>query len=368
MAMTNFGRLLTDQLTVWSRDIWKATRNKSFLNNFTGSNADSMVQRITELKKSSKGARAVITLVPDLEGDGVVGDNQLEGNEEEIKAYGQAVKIDQLRNANRSEGRMAEQKTVIDFRSTSRDLLSQWLADRIDQIAILTMSGVALTFKTDGTARTGSQLGLLEFASSITAPSANRHRRWVAASNTLAAGATNAVVATDYPSWKMLVASKAYAVNNFIRPIRTADGIEVFNVFMTPDGIARLKQDPDFIAHWQHAQKRGDENPLFKGTPHGGTNGFYIDGMNILEFRHVYHSSTWGAGANVKGQRVLFAGAQALAMADIGMPTWDEEMFDYGNSPGISISKMFGFLKPVWRSQVTGTDEDFGTLVVDTAV
>jgi N4-gp56 family major capsid protein len=366
MATTNFGRLLDEQLTTWSRDVWKAARNKSFLNNFVGSSADSMVQRITELKKSAKGARAVITLVPDLEGDGVVGDNQLEGNEEEIKAYDQPIRIDQLRNANRSEGRMAEQKVVVNFREQTRDLLSYWLADRMDQIAILFLSGVALSKKTDGTDRTGSQLNSLEFAADVTAPSTNRHRRWVAASNSLAAGATGSVVATDYPSWKMLVQAKAYAVDNFIRPIRTEDGIEVYNVFMTPQGIARLKQDADFLAAWQHAQKRGDENPLFKGTPHGGTRGIYIDGLNIMEYRHVYHASNWGAGS-VTGQRVLFCGAQALAMADIGMPTWDEEMFDYGNSPGISVAKTFGFKKPVWRSQVTGTDEDFGVLCIDTA-
>lgn len=367
MATTNFGRLLDEQLTVWSRDIWKAARNKSFLNNFTGSGADSMVHRITELKKSSKGARAVITLVPDLEGDGVAGDNTLEGNEEEAKAYDSVIRIDQLRNANRSEGRMAEQKVVVNFREQTRDLLSYWLADRMDQIGFLFLSGVALSFKNDGTARIASQFPLLEFAADVTAPSANRHRRWVASSNTLAAADTAAVVATDYPSWKMLVTAKAFAVDNFIRPIRTVDGIEVYNVFMTPQGIARLKQDADFLAAWQHAQKRGEENPLFKGTPHGGRNGIYIDGLNILEYRHVFHSSTWGAGGNVSGQRVIFAGAQALGYADIGMPTWDEEMFDYGNSPGISVAKTFGFKKPVWRSQITGTDEDFGVFVIDTA-
>jgi hypothetical protein len=34
----------------------------------------------------------------------------------------------------------------------------------------------------------------------------------------------------------------------------------------------------------------------------------------------------------------------------------------------VSIAKLFGLLKPVWRSSQTGTNEDFGLFVVDTAI
>jgi hypothetical protein len=156
-------------------------------------------------------------------------------------------------------------------------------------------------------------------------------------------------------------------VNNFIRPMRSDDGVEVYNVFMTPDGIARLKKDGDFLAAWQNAQKRGEENPLFKGTKHGGKKGIYIDGLNILEYRNVYHSSTWGGGA-VRGQRVLLCGAQALAFADIGTSEWHEKEFDFGNVKGIAIAKIFGLLKPVLYSTAHGSDEDFGVMCVDTAL
>ena len=85
-------------------------------------------QHITELKKSEKGARAVITLLADLEGDGVAGDRTLEGNEEAMKSYDQVIRIDQLRHANRHEGRMADQKSVVEFRNNSRDVLATgWL-------------------------------------------------------------------------------------------------------------------------------------------------------------------------------------------------------------------------------------------------
>ena len=77
MANTNFSLLTTEQKTIWSMDLWKQARNYSFVNKFLGKDANSMVQHITELKKSEKGARAVITLLADLEGDGVSGDRTL---------------------------------------------------------------------------------------------------------------------------------------------------------------------------------------------------------------------------------------------------------------------------------------------------
>ena len=105
-----------------------------------------------------------------------------------------------------------------------------------------------------------------------------------------------------------------------------------------------------------------------------------VDGLVIHEFRHVFNVANatsgvdqWGAGNNVNGQRVLFCGAQALGMADIGPAYWDEEDFDYKNQVGISIGKIFGFLKPQFQSiyhdgPTAGTDLDFGVICMDTAI
>lgn len=373
MAMTNFGKLLEEQATVWARDTWREARQMSFfMNNFAGDDANAMLHRVKELKQVKGAARAVITLIPDLEGDGVVGDNQLEGNEEEVKGYDQVVEYDQLRNANRLEGRMADMRTTINFRENSRNLLAYWLAQRTDELIALTLSGVSYAYKPNGALRVGSQFPQLAFAGYVTPPSANRHFRWDDTTG-LEAGNTANVDAADTPTWEMLVDIKAKAVDLNIRPIRGEGGYEMFNVFMTGAGIAHLKKDPDFINAWTHAQKQGNDNPLFKGTRKGGTNGFYIDGLNILEYQNVFNTrgaasgGKWGGGT-VEGQRIIVAGAQALALADIGLPRWVEKDFDYDNSPGVSIAKLLGMKKPVWRSSLTGTQEDFGLFVVDTAI
>jgi N4-gp56 family major capsid protein len=368
MTVTNFNALTSEQKTVWSRQVWKAARNLAFTTKFTGKGSNSMIQRITELTKSEKGTRAVLTLVADLEGDGVGGDNQLEGNEEEIKAYDQVILIDQLRNANRHKGKIADQKSVVNFRNNSRDVLAYWLADRIDQLAFLTLSGVSYANTNRGATRTSTTFANLDFAASVTAPSTNRHRRWDATTG-LVAGSTASVAAADTPSWAMLVELKAYAKDKFVRGIKGPGGQEFYHVFMNPQGMAKLRQDPDYLANVRNAGVRGGSNELFKGT-----DTVMVDGLMIHEYRHVYNTqgassgSKWGSGSTVDGQRTLFCGAQAIGIADIGAPEWVEKGFDYDNQQGISIGKMFGFLKPVFRSQIDASDEDFGVIVCDTAI
>jgi N4-gp56 family major capsid protein len=373
MATTNFAALTAEQYTVWSRQFWREARNKTFLNMFTGSTADSMVQRITELKQTTDGARAVITMVNDAQGDGVVGDNQLKGNEEALQSTEDVIQLDQWRHAHRSKGKMAEQKSIVNFRNEAKDKLSYTAARVADEIGFLTLAGVSLAYHTDGSPRVGSQLPQLKFAADIAPPSAKRHLRWDVTSG-LVQGDTTAVDAADTITWATLVDLKAAAMDKYIRPLRSESGVECFNVFMTPKGIARLKKDKDYLAAVQYAQKRGDDNPLFAGTAHGGKQGIYIDGLNILEYRNVYNTtgaasgSKWGAGGTVDGERILLCGAQALAYADIGTADWEEDYEDYGNSLGIAVGKIFGFLKPQLFSIHAQSKEDFGVLALDVAL
>jgi N4-gp56 family major capsid protein len=379
MALTNFAALTSEQLTAWSRDFWRVARNMSFINQFAGKGSNALVQRVTELTKSEKGARAVITLLADMTGDGVTGDSTLEGNEEALRAYDIVINLDQLRFANRIAGRMADQKSVVNFRETSRDALAYAMADRIDQLAFLTLSGVAYTHKTNGALRpvlaSGQNLSNLEFASSVTAPTAARHLR--VNGNNLSAGDTTAVTTADTIKYRHIVDLKAYAKDNYIRGIRAAGNDEVYHLFVTPQQMAKLKLDSDFLANVRNAGIRGPSNQLFAGS-----SSLMVDGVMVHEFRHVFSTEgattgtstnagaagyKWGADANVIGARALFCGAQALAMADIGLPEIAEETFDYHNQSGISIGKIFGLRKPRYQSDYNGNTQDFGVIALDTA-
>ncbi len=353
MAMTNFGLLTAEQKTIWSMDLWKEARNYSFVNKFLGKDANSMIQRVDELKKSEKGARAVITLLHDLAGDGIAGDRTLEGNEEAMRTGEQVIRIDQLRHASRHEGRMADQKSIVEFRGNAKNALAYWLAERVDQMAFLALSGVSFAYKNDGSLRTGSDLQYLEFAADVTAPTAKRVAQWDATNGLTWGGVAANLIAADKPTWNMFIELKAYAKANFIRGIKEAGGEETYHVFLTPQAMAKLKQDPDYVANLRNAQVRAEGNPLFTGAT------VKIDGLYIHEYRNVFHGTS-----PVPYTQMLFCGAQALGMADLGNPEWVEEEFDYGNQQGISVAKMLGFKKPVFTSSAQGTSEDFGVISV----
>lgn len=366
---TNFSKLTTEQKTVWSRDVWKAARENSFIMQMASKGSNAPIQRITELTKTERGDKAVITLVTDLEGDGVVGDNELEGNEDEIKAYDETITIDQLRNAVTNTGKMNDQKTVVNFRENAKSVLSHWLADRIDQLAILTMSGIAYTRKTNGALRdAASQLDDLSFAADVAAPTANRHLR--ISGNSIATGNTALVAAGDKLKYNHIIDIHTFAREQFIRPIRTAAGVDIYHMYVPPAVMAELKKDPDFRENIRHAWTRGSNNPLFKGGE-----SYMLDGVVIHSLRHVYTTrgaaagQKWGAGGAINGSRMLFLGAQALAVADLTGGEWNEKNdFDYSNRQGIAYGKIFGLMKPKFHSQVTGTVEDFGMIAVDVAI
>ncbi len=380
MANTNFAALTSEQLTIWSRDFWRVARNMSFINQFAGSGSNAMVQTISELTQSEKGARAVLTLLADMTGDGIVGDNTLEGNEEALRAFDIVVGLDQLRFANRLSGRLADQKSVVNFREHSRDALAYAMADRMDQLAFLTLSGIGYNLKNNGGLRpsmnSGQNLNDLAFGSDVSAPTSNRHRRFDA-TNGIVAGDVTATAAVDKLSYGGIVDLKAYAKDQYIRGMRGAGNDETYHLFVTPQVMADLKLDSDFLANVRQAGVRGPGSSLFSGS-----SSLMVDGIMVHEFRHVFNTTgatagtssnagaagyKWGANADVNGSACLFCGAQALAMADIGAPEIVEDTFDYGNQNGISIGKIFGLKKPKYHSDVTGQSEDFGVVRLDVA-
>tara|TARA_Y100000310_G_scaffold345238_1_gene463007 strand:+ start:6546 stop:7703 length:1158 start_codon:yes stop_codon:yes gene_type:complete len=384
MTLTNFGSLTTEQKAVWSRQLWDQSRNMSFIEKFIGNDFNAPIHRITELTPTERGDRAIVTLVADIEGDGVVGDKVLEGNEAPINAYDEVIRIDQLRQGNRHEGRMAAQKTVVNFREQSKDKLAYWLADRRDQVAILTMSGVAYTFTNKGGTRPvlgggsqGQNLSELIFASDVTAPTAQRHTRWDAGTSALiSAAATSDIVAADKLCYAAVVEAKAYAKDIGLRGVKQKEGMEEqYHLIVTPQSMKHLKLDSAYLENQRSAGQRGEGNILFKGS-----SSVLVDGVWIHEFRHIFNTedavsgtAKWGSGSDVNGSRCLFMGAQALAIADITKPNWVEKGFDYDNQQGIAIDMITGVLKPQFKtpfnkdSNGLPTLQDHGLFVLDVA-
>lgn len=360
--LTNFASLTSQQKIVWSRDVWQSARDQMFIKKFIGGE-NSVIQRITELTKTEKGEQVLMHLVADLVEDGVIGDNEREGNEEAMQSYSQVLNIDLITHSVRNKGKLSDQKSVIKFREMGKNRLAFWLANRVDQLAFLALSGISFAFKNNGAPRIGSPFPNLSFAGDVTAPTSLRSVMWDG--NALIPSVTGNITSAFVPSYKMLVDACAYAKENYIKPLMS-EGKEHYVVFLTPSTLAALKKDADYQrAVVAVATKQGLDSPFFTG----GT--VTIDGLVIHEHRLVYNTkgaapgSKWGAGGNINGTRTLLCGAQALGMADIGTPEWNEKDFQYGAQQGINIDKMFGLLKPKFHSIYNGSVQDFGTLAID---
>jgi N4-gp56 family major capsid protein len=360
---TNFAALTPQQKLVWSRDTWSAARDQMFIKRFMGKTQNAMIQVIKELTKSEKGEQALIQLVADLVEDGVIGDNEREGNEEAMQSYAQIITLDLLTHSVRNKGKLAEQKTVIGFREQGRDKLAYWLANRTDQLAFLTLSGISYAYKNNGAPRIDSPFPLLSFAADVSAPSAKRSLMWDGTS--LQQSSTGSITAGFLPKYTMIVDLIAYAKEHYVRPLKDG-GKDYFVLLVAPGTLAALKKDPDYQrAVVAVATKAGTDSPWFTGST------VTVDGAVLHEHNLVYTTkgapagSKWGAGGNINGTRTLLCGAQALGMVDLGSPDWVEKLFQYDSSQGINVDKMMGLLKPKFHSIYDDSVEDFGVVAVD---
>lgn len=361
---TNFAALAPQAKVVWSRQVWKNARDMAFITKFTGAGDNNVIQRITELTKTEKGERVVMQLLADLVEDGVVGDDEREGEEEAMQSYSTQIDIDLISHGVRNKGKLADQKAVIVFREHGRDRLAYWLANRMDQLAFLTLSGISYAFKNDGAARVGP-FASLAFASQVTAPTTGRYRNWNGSA--LTTGDTSVIASTFVPTYKMVVDQVAFCKDHYIKGLG-AGGKEYYVQFVKPGTLAQLKKDSDYQRAVTHvAAKDGLNSPWFTGGV------VTIDGVVFHEHRLVYSTkgaasgSKWGSGSTVDGTRNLMCGAQALGMADLGPAEWNEKTFQYGSSQGINVDKMFGLLKPRYTSIYdASTVQDFGVFATDT--
>nr|WP_314711023.1 N4-gp56 family major capsid protein [uncultured Comamonas sp.] len=360
---TNFAGLTPQQKLVWSRDVWSAARDQMFIKRFMGRTQSAMIQVIKELTKTEKGDQAIIQLVADLVEDGTTGDNEREGNEEAMQSYSQIISLDLMTHSVRNQGKLSDQRTVINFREQGKDKLAHWLGNRVDQLAFLTMSGISFEFKNNGARRQNSPFPNLAFAADVSAPTAKRSLMWDGTS--LALSDTSKIAPTFLPSYKMIVDLVAYAKEHYVRPLKDG-GKEYFVLLVAPGTLAALKKDPDYQrAVVAVATKAGTDSPWFTGAT------VTVDGAVIHEHNLVYTTkgaaagSKWGAAGAVNGTRTLLCGAQAMGMVDLGAPDWTEKLFDYDSRQGINVDKMLGLLKPKFYSIYDESVEDFGIIGID---
>jgi len=355
---------------LWQKELYKDIMDNLFFSKFMGEGENNIVQIKSHLKKS-KGDTVTLPLTAKLSGEGVTGDSELEGNEEAISAYSDAIVIDQIRNAVRLTGKLDEQTNVYDMRMDAKNKLSVWAQEFIERQMFFKLGGVNNVLVTDvDTSVVGGRCAWSNAPVQVPATdTANGYgNRYLCADYTNGA---DSLAATDLLTPGLISRAKAKAklANPKIRPIR-ADGKDYYVLFIHPWQAFDLKNNATYAQAQREAQVRGNSNPIFTGAL-----GVW-DGVVIHEHEYVPHilaatttqlnfnsASAGTQFANgIHAYRALLCGQQALGFVQTQESfKMNEKTFDYGNKVGYATALIGGIQK------VTFNSLDYGVIALDTS-
>lgn len=347
--MATTGYSVNNALTnkIWAKALNVEVLKDAYISKFIGKGAGSLLQYREDTNKE-KGDRIRHGLRMQLNGDGVIEDNTLEGREEQLITYADDVVINQLRHAVRSEGKMSEQRVLFDLRMESKEGLKDWWKDRLDTCFFNQACGY--TVITD-LRYTGMN--------AVTAPDSNHIMR---AGNHTADGSITSTQTFNLNFIDYAI-ERAKTLTPAIRPVKTDMG-EYYVMFLHPFQVTDLRTSTS-TGQWLDIQKAAmtggkvKDNPIFTGALGVYNNTILHDNTRVTQ-------GVSAAGAAVTTvRRAVFCGAQAGVIAFGGEDgpdtmSWTEETFDYGNQLGVAVGAIFGLKKSVYNST------DFATIVVAT--
>lgn len=352
MAVTSYGVNHPLAVKLWSRKLFHEIFGLSYFAKFVGTSDSSLIQIKTETQKS-EGDKVTFGLRMLATGDGIQGDSTLEGNEEALTTYSDAVVLDQLRHAFRSGGRMSEQRVPFSVREEIRMAAQDWWVERMEYTIANQLAGNS---SQADTRYTGNQVAI--------APNSNR--LLIAGPNSdtteasLSATTTYAIKLADLDR---AVAKAKVAVSGVprIRPVNV-DGKNMYVCLMHPYAIYQLRRDASTAGNFfdiQKAQLQGgkiSDNPILTGAE------FIYNNVIVHEWDYLPTVAS-SVTSSTLYRRAVFCGAQAAVLAfgqnnSENKMTWAEEVFDYGNQLGVSAGMIFGCKKTVFNSI------DFGVITL----
>lgn len=342
MADTEYGVNHPLAVKRWSNDLMKEALKKTSYAQFMGKSSNSLCQVKTDLQKAA-GDRIRFGIRYQLQGDGVVGDETLEGNEEGLITFSDNVFINQTRHAVRSEGKMSEQRVPFIVRAEARDGLADWFANMMDTAFFNTLAGVT-------TETRQSFYG----HNTITAPDSDH---WIYAGSQASEASLSTVDTFDLNDIDYAV-EVAKTAKVPIRPLDMGRGMKKYVMFLHPYQVTAMRTSTD-TGQWLDIQKAAlSGGQVAKSPIYSGALGEY-NGV-------ILHENTRVPTVTANTRRAIFAGAQAAAVA-FGQGsggksgfTWKEELFDYQNSLGVAAGAIWGAKKTVFNGS------DIGTVVVST--
>ncbi len=168
--------LTNDNLTMkrWAWEFFLFLLPAFEFNDFVGTGSDSIVQMRTELGKG-EGDEITFGIRLPLTGEGVVGNDVVEGNEEALRFRNFKSTIEELNHAVDTGGKMEQQRVPYDLLAEGKAALQDWWSDKLSNLMINHLVGntayriAGKTFAQDPTAPdTGHHLLVNEVANEAT--------------------------------------------------------------------------------------------------------------------------------------------------------------------------------------------------------
>jgi N4-gp56 family major capsid protein len=343
---------------IWAKDLGVEVPKVMYFSKFMGSGDTSMIKVKRELTKQA-GDQITMELRKKLSGDGIEGDNEIEGTaaEEGLKFFNDKVLIDQRRKGTKSKGKMSEQRVPFNIRQAGRDALSTWFGEDLDQELMMYMAGARgvnadFHFPIGWTGRAGNTLS---------APSTNSQLYGGDATGKADLAADDLVTRELIEKLAAIVAVRKNTMQPFM-----VEGSKKF-VFLMHEfqkfDLRNSMSDNDWLD--LHKNTDGKDSPIYNGTLGE------LAGIVLHAHENVIRFNDYGSGA-VKAARALLLGACSGVLAwggssDKNRYSWHEETDDRGNSLVITAGSIHGCKKTKYSDNKTSAaDDDFSVIAVDT--
>jgi N4-gp56 family major capsid protein len=140
MAETRF--LTNNELTrkKWAKELYRILLPATEINDLVGTGPNAIIEQRNELAKGA-GDQITFGITLPLSGEGIVGNDKIEGNEERLTFRNFKTTIEELNHAVETGGKMEEQRVPYDLMKIAKDGLQYWWADILSDAAFAHLCG-----------------------------------------------------------------------------------------------------------------------------------------------------------------------------------------------------------------------------------
>jgi N4-gp56 family major capsid protein len=321
---------------------------------YMGQGETSIIQ-INEDLTRKKGDRFTFALVNRLTNAATLGNNTLEGNEEDLSTRSYELAVD-LRRHGVKVPKMENQRSAIDLREAARAMLRVWSQEDLRNgviDALYSIDGVSFLNTSAANRNTwnANNADRVLYGNSVGNYNATFATAMGALDNTNDRASANIL---------SLIKRRANLASPKIRPIEVDGSKRVMIAFVHPLVFRDLAVSLQTVN--RDAYIRGMENPIFTGAD------LFYEGVVIKEVDDMPllpANATIGGvavGNTVQASPIFLCGAQAVGVAYAQRSRTVTEDFDYASKAGVAVEEIRGIGKMRYgtAAEDTTTPKDYG--------